>query len=101
MDDRDAEGPLDLRHAIKNATDGGSGLWLDIYLPTAWHDCPDCGTRLSGLSLVHTNDDVLAVTYACLHDDCFARWVWETQTDELHYRGEAEVVDIDKRDNDE
>jgi hypothetical protein len=98
MTDRDSEVPLDLQDAMQTATDDGSGFWLDLHPPTDWHDCPDCGTRLSGLSLFHTNDDVLAVTYACLHDDCFARWIWEKQTDELYYRGKAEVVAIGERD---
>jgi hypothetical protein len=92
--DRKSAVPLDRQDAVENAEDAGSGFWLDIHPPTDWHDCPDCDTRLSTLSLFHTNDDVLAVTDACLHDDCFARWVWETQTDELQYRGETEVVAI-------
>jgi hypothetical protein len=41
------------------------------------------------------------VTYACLHDGCFARWIWEKQTNELHYWGEAAIVGIGERDNDE
>jgi hypothetical protein len=53
-----------------------------------WH------SRLSGQSLFHANDDILAVTYSCTNDDCLALWVWEQATDELYYRGEAEGVAI-------
>jgi hypothetical protein len=81
MTDRESEVPLDRQDAMQNATDGQRPLARQPST-TDWHDCPKCGTRLSGLSLFHTNDDVLAVTYSCLHDDCFARWVWETATDE-------------------
>jgi hypothetical protein len=101
MADRESEVPLDLQDAIENAIDGGVGLWLDIHPPTDWHDCPECGTRLYGESLFHTTDDILAVTYACTNDDCLARWVWETVANELHYRGEVEIVAIGERDNDE
>jgi hypothetical protein len=47
-----------------------------------------------GQSLFHTNDDILAVTYSCTNDDCLARWGWEQATDDFHYRGTSEVVDI-------
>jgi hypothetical protein len=94
MADDESEVPLDLQDAIENAEDGGGGLWLDIHPPTDWHDCPECGTRLYGQSLFHANGDILAVTYSCTNDDCLTLWVWEQATDELYYRGEAEVVDI-------
>jgi hypothetical protein len=94
MTNRESAVPLDLHHAMQNADDDGSGFWFDLHPPTDWHDCPECGTRLYGQSLYHTNDDILAVTYSCTNDDCLALWVWEKQTDELHYRGKAEVVAI-------
>jgi hypothetical protein len=75
MADRDAEISLDLRHALQTADDGGRGLWADLHPPPDWHDCPDCGTQLSGQSLFHTGpDDVLAVTYSCTNETCLARW---------------------------
>jgi hypothetical protein len=55
--DRKSAVPLDLHHAMQNAEDDGSGLWLDIHPPTNWHDCPACGTRLYGQSLFHDGDD--------------------------------------------
>lgn len=91
MTDRESEVPLDLQHALDNVEDGGRGLLFDIHPPEEWHDCPECGERLHAQSVIHDGpDDILAVKYSC---KCLALWVWEAETDELHYRGEAEVVD--------
>jgi hypothetical protein len=101
MPDREAAVPCNLQHAMQTAEDGGSGLWVDLHPPTDWHDCPECGTRLYGRSLFHTNDDILVVTYSCLHDDCLVRWIRETAPDELYYQGETEVVDMGEQDSNE
>lgn len=87
----DSEVPLDLAHAIENAESGGSGIstMMELHPPENWHDCPDCGNRLHGQSVIRAGDELIAVTYSC---DCLARWVWERSTDELHYRGEMNVV---------
>ncbi len=63
----------------------------ELHPPEDRHDCPSCGRRLHGQSVIHDGDgDLIAVEYAC---ECFALWTWEQATDELHYRGKSEPVD--------
>lgn len=86
------EVPIDLKHAIENAASSLSGANAVALHPTdRWHDCPECGERLNVQSIVHDDAALLAVEYSYLDPDCRARWVWEVETDELHYRGEANV----------
>lgn len=87
----ESEVPLDLKTVIENAggEGGGLGTMMGLHPPDEWHDCPNCGERLHGQSVIHADDELVAVKYSC---DCLARWVWERSTDELHYNGEMEVV---------
>ncbi len=87
----DSEVPPGLQDAIADAETDSRRRAMDIYPPSEWHDCPNCGRRLHGPAVIHDeNSDLIAVEYSC---ECLSLWTWEQDTDELHYRGESELVD--------
>ncbi len=91
MTREDSEVPLDLKHAIADAETDSRRRAMDIHPPSEWHDCPNCGRRLHGQSVIHDeNGDLIAVEYSC---ECLSLWTWEPDTDELYYRGESELID--------
>ncbi len=89
MIDGESEVSLDLNRSIK-ADSERSVAAIELYPPEPRHDCPECGKRLHVQSIVHTNDELIAVEYSCLRA-YQTQWGWEQATDEIHYRGKMNV----------